>query len=147
MNELTQNVLIAMVHAPVSATNTLDNNSTILDMAGWDGVVFIQPITDSATGGIATLVAQGSTTNADTYMATLTGASAAATSLTPGDDLNGLLLIVDVYKPLKRYIQGTITISAANIAYGNMIAIQYHGKLAPITDDATVAKRACVVGV
>ncbi len=51
---LTDNVKIMEVNAPVSANNT-DDNSDILGMAGWDGVVFIVPITDSVAGGVATL--------------------------------------------------------------------------------------------
>jgi hypothetical protein len=147
MNELTENVLISECLAPVSAGSSINSNSDILDMAGWDGVVFIVPITDSATGGIATLTVEGDEANADTGMTALTGASVTETSLTPGDDLNNKLLIVDVFHPLLRYIQGVVTSSGANIAYGNMIAIRYRGKVAPVIDDATVIHRAHVVGV
>ena len=147
MNELTKSYKIAEVLAPVGAGSSINSNSDILDMSGWDGVVFVVPITDSATGGVATLTAEGNSANSDTGMTALTGASATATSVTPGDDLNNLLLIVDVYKPLLRYIQGVLTSSVANIAYGNMIAIKYHGRKSPITDDASILDSTAVVGV
>ena len=143
---LTKNVLISEVLAPVSAGASIDSNSDILDMMGWDGVVFIVPITDCVSGGVATLNAQGSAANSDTAMTTLTGASATVTS-SGNDNENGTLLIVDVYRPLLRYIQGNVTSASQNIAYGNMIAIRYSGRKFPITDHATVSDATFVTGV
>jgi hypothetical protein len=137
---------IAEVLAPVGASSSIDSNSDILDMSGYDGVVFIVPITDSAAGGVATLNVQSNTSNSDSGMATMTGASATVTCVV-NDDVNGQLLIVDVYNPQYRYVQGNVTSSAANIAYGNMIAIKYNGKKFPITDDSTVSDVTFVVGV
>lgn len=146
MNELTKNAVIAEVCAPIGASDAIDSNTDILDMAGYDGVVFITPITDSVATGVATLKAEGNTANSDSGMAALTGASATVTCVA-NDDVNGTLLIVDVYKPVKRYIQGVLTSATANIAYGNTVAIKYRGKAFPITDDATVSDVATVVGV
>jgi hypothetical protein len=143
---LSKNCVIAEVCAPVSASSSIDSNSDILDMAGYDGVVFIVPITDSAATGVATLNVQGNDSNSDSGMATLTGASATVTCVA-NDDVNGQLLIVDVYNPQDRYVQGNVTSSVANIAFGNMIAIKYNGKKFPITDDATVSDVTLVVGV
>jgi len=144
MNELTKNNIIAEVLAPVAAASSTDSNSDRLDMAGWDGVVFIVPITDSVATGVATLNAQENTADSDTGMTTVATATATSAS---SDDLNNTLLIVDVYKPLKRYIQGNVVSATANIAYGNMIAIKYKGKSAPITDDASVSDVQTSVGV
>jgi len=141
---LLKNVKFQEVLAPVSAGSSIDSNSDILDMVGYDGVVFIVPITDSADTGVATLTIEQNTDNSDTGMAALSGASATATSAAD-DDLNNTLLIVDVYKPLERYIQGVLTSATANIAYGNMIAIQYKGSKAPITQPASVQASTLVV--
>lgn len=145
MQNLAHNVKISFGLAAVGASSSIDSNTAILDMSGWDGVVFITPITDSVQNGVATLTVQASTTNADTYMAAITSASATATSAT-NDDLNSKLLVVDVYRPQKRYVQGTLTSSAANIAYGETIAIQYAGIKAPITEAASIADQTVVVG-
>ncbi len=146
MNEFISNHIIAEVCAPVSASSSIDSNSDRLDMSGWDGVVFIVPITDSAATGVAKLEAQGNSIDSDTGMTALTGGSATDTCVV-NDDLNNKLLIVDVFHPLLRYIQGTLTSATANIAYGNMIAIKYRGRKFPITEDATVLDSASVVGV
>lgn len=137
-------VKIQEVKAPVSAASNTDSNSDILDMSGWDGVIFMVPITDSADTGVAKLQVEQNTANSDTGMAALSGASATDTSAAD-DDLNGGLLVVDVYRPRERYVQGVLTSSVANIAFGNMIAIQYRGRKAPVTQPASVLDSTYVV--
>lgn len=143
MNLLT-NVKISEVNAPVANANNTDDNSDILDMSGFDGVVFIVAITDCVQGGVATLTAQGNDANSDSGMAALAGASAAATSA-GNDDLNDTLLIVDVFRPRDRYIQATLTSATQNIAFSNTIAIQYGPSKAPITQPASVTTSALAV--
>lgn len=146
MEQLIKNMVIAEVEAPVSAANNTDNNSDIIDMAGYDGVVFVVPITDSVSTGVATITVEGNTINSDSGMAALTGATATATC-TVNDDLNDQLLMIDVRNPQKRYLQCVETSATANIAFGNMIAIKYKGRAFPITEDSTVLDSAAVVGV
>lgn len=143
-NELIDNVVIAEVLAPVSAGSSTDSNSDILDMAGYEGVIFIVPITDSAATGVATLNAQENTANSDSGMTTV---DSATKTCTVNDDINNTLLIVAIHKPLKRYIQGNVTSATANIAFGNMIAIKYGAKKLPITDDSSVSDVDQSVGV
>ena len=141
---LLKNVKIQECMAPVSAGSSIDQNSDILDMSGYEGVMFIVPITDSAATGVATLTIEQNTANSDSGMAALSGATATATC-TVNDDLNNTLLIVDVYKPLERYVQGVVTSATANIAYGNMIAIQYKVRKGPITQPSSVQASTLVV--
>jgi hypothetical protein len=119
--------------------------SDILDMAGYDGVLFIASMSDNTSGSVATLAVQQNSANSTTGMATITGASASNTS-TAGDAQNDKLLMVDVYRPLQRYIQGLFTSGTQDIAKGPMIAIRYCGSKAPIADDATILDSAVVVG-
>ena len=141
---LLKNVKIQEVMAPVAAASDTDENSDILDMQGYDGVMFIVPITDSAATGVATITVEQDDENADTGMAALSGATATATCAV-NDDLNNALLIVAVYRPLKRYVQCVATSATANIAFGNMIAIQYQGKKAPVTQPTSVLASTLVV--
>ncbi|PKN93011.1 MAG: hypothetical protein CVU44_11305 [Chloroflexi bacterium HGW-Chloroflexi-6] len=134
---LTQIVDIREVGAPVANANNTDSNSDIIDMMGYDGVVFICPVTDSVQGGVATLKAEQDDANADGGMAALTGASATATSA-GNDDLNDKLLVVDVYRPTKRYVQAVRTSATQNIAFGNVIAILYKGKALPPSEHASI---------
>lgn len=143
-NELIDNVVIAEVLAPVAAASSTDSNSDILDMSGFEGVIFIVPITDSAATGVATLNVQENTANSDSGMTTVDSATMTCTT---NDDINNTLLIVAIHKPLERYIQGNVTSATANIAFGNMIAIKYGAKKLPITDDSSVSDVDQSVGV
>jgi len=142
---LLKNCLIKEVAAPVAAASDTDQNSDILDMQGYDGVCFIVPVTDSVATGVATLTVEQNSDNSDTGMAALSGGAATGTSA-ENDDLNNKLLIVDVYRPRERYVQGVITSTTANIAFGNMIAIQYKGSKCPITADSSVIQATSAFG-
>jgi len=140
---LLKNVEVREVNAPVAAGSSIDDASDIIDMAGWDGVMFVAPITDSVDTGVATLTVEQNTANSGSGMAALAGAVATATSAA-NDDLNGQLLVVDVFRPRERYVQGVLTSATANIAYGNMIAILYQSRAMPVVQGATVADSAVV---
>lgn len=141
---LSKNVKIQEVGAPVAAASNTDSNSDILDMSGFDGVLFIAPVTDSADTGVATLKVEQNSANSDSGMTALTGAAATATSAAD-DDLNNQLLIVDVYRPTERYVQAVRTSATANIAFGNVIAIQYAGSKCPISAASSVLSQVLAV--
>lgn len=141
---LIKSMKIMEVGAPVAAASNTDSNSDRIDMQGFEGVVFIAAVTDSLNTGVATLKVEQNTADSDTGMAALSGASATATSA-EDDDLNNQLLIVDVYKPRERYVQAVRTSATANIAFGNVIAILYSGKKAPITVDSSVLQQTLAV--
>lgn len=129
--------------APVAAGSTIDNNSDRIDMANYEGVVFVVPITDSVDTGVATLTIEQNSADSDTGMAALSGAVSTVTSAA-NDDLNGQVLIVDVYRPRERYLQAVRTSATANIAFGTVIAILYGPRVEPRTAHSTVAAQVAV---
>lgn len=131
--------------ALVTAANNTDGNSSIFDMQGFEGVMFMVTITDSTDTGTCTLEIQESAANSDTAMTVISGATCTATSAA-NDDLNGTLLVVDCYRPQERYVQGTLTTATANGAFGEMMCVRYNARKAPITQSATVAASAFAVG-
>lgn len=135
---ITGDMLIGEVGAPIANASNTDSNSDILDMAGYEGVIFITPIEDSTATGVAGLKIEQSDTNADGGMALITGASVTKTC-TVNDDINGTLLTAEVYQPRKRYVQAVRTSATANIAFGTIIAIRYGAKKLPVTADATIS--------
>ncbi len=140
---LMKDVDIREVLAPISAGSSIDSNSDRIDMAGYEGVIFVVPITDCADTGVATAVIQQNTADSDTGMAAIAGSTATVTSAA-NDDLNGTLLITEVFRPRERYVQLTLTSAVANIAYGNAIAILYGAGKRPVTAHSTVSARATV---
>lgn len=115
--ELFKDVSIREVGAPISVASNTDSNSDRIDMSGYEGVIFITAITDSVDTGVAVLKAEGNSTDSDSGMTLITGATSTATSAA-NDDLNDKLLIVSVNKPLTRYVQAVRTSATANIAFG-----------------------------
>lgn len=134
---------IREIGAPVVAGSSIDDNSDRIDMAGYEGAIFMVPITDSVNTGVAALTIEENSADSDTGMSAITGAVATATSAA-NDDLNNTLLIVEVHRPRERYLQAVRTSSTANIAYGNATVILYGARKMPVTDHATVQASATV---
>lgn len=140
MHGLLNNVEIRYVNAPVTAANNTDDNSSIIDMDGYESVTFITSITDCVSGGVAALTIQSNTANSDSGMAAVTGGAATATSGS-NDDLNGTVLVAEIRKPSNRYVQAVITSTTQNIAFGDTIAILKPLRV-PATQGATVSDTA-----
>lgn len=143
MQNLLENVELGCINAAITAASNTDDDSDAVDMQGYEGVMFVTPITDSVATGVATLTAKQSDASAGTYAA-LSGAVAAVTSAV-NDDVNQKLLVVDVYKPLKRYLKANLTSGTANIAFGETIAIKYNGRAMPISQLAAEVAAATTV--
>ncbi len=137
---LSEHIDTIVAAAPVAAALDTDQNSSRIDMAEYEGVMFIVPITDSVATGVASLTIEQNSEDSDTGMVALDGAVAAATCVVD-DDLNGKSLIVDIYRPQKRYMQAVLTSATANIGFGNVIAIRYQGRRMPVPVGATIASR------
>jgi hypothetical protein len=148
MNNLLPNIKIETIGALVAAANNTDANSSRVDMAGYDGCLFLAEVAVSVNTGVATLTIEGGATDADPGAGNaLTGATATATDA-GGATLNNKILVIDVYKPVKRYLQAVRTSGVANITFGPVIAIKYRGGAFPITPDtAEVLASAGVIGV
>lgn len=144
MQQLMSGLAALLAANAIGAGAAIDTNSTRIDMEGYEGVVFILPIDDSVATGVASLTVEQNDADSDDGMSALVGAVASKTCLV-NDDLNGQLLIVDVLRPAKRYVQAVATSATANIAFGNMIALKYSGRIAPVPPDAGVAAIAKVV--
>lgn len=100
-----------------SAASTADVTSDIIDTAGYEGVVFITSFgTANATN---TIKVQQNTANQTTGMADLTG-----TSVTSGSSDEDV--IVEVYKPLERYVQ-VVAARGSSSTLESIWAILYDG--------------------
>lgn len=132
-----------VVGDPVAAGATIDQNSNRIDMAGFDSVTFLVPITDSVAGGIAALTIEQNDTDSDDGMEAITDAVATVTSA-EDDDLNGKFLEVEVRRPEKRYVQAVLTSGTANIAFGNTVAILGESRTKPVENHSSLAATSLV---
>jgi hypothetical protein len=134
MNNLLNNVMVTTVLGEVAAGQAA-NASDILDMSGYQGVMFIAKLSDSvANGGVATLKVQQNTANSTSGMADLTG----TVTHTDDDDGDDGLLVLDVVNPNERYVRAVLTTATANVGISGIVAIQYGALDVPITQGTTV---------
>lgn len=55
--------------------------------------------------------------------------------------------MLDVYKPLDRYVRTTLTRDGANSVYGGTIALQYGAHKKPTIHDAATLAAAAIPGI
>ena len=137
MNNFLDNCKVSYVSGAVAAGQAA-TASDIVDMNGWDGVVFIALTGDATSGSVLTLAAQQNELNATGGMATLTG-TATYTALS-ATDADSKALVLDVQKPNKRYVRAVFTTATQDSVKNGIIAIQYRGTHLPaVQDDSVIA--------
>jgi len=134
INNLLNNVKITRVLGAV-ADGQAASASDILDMQGFNGVVFIAKVADVTAGSVLTLEAQQNTINSAAGMATLAGSVTYTAGATDADDD---LLVLDVAQPRERYIRAVFTSATQNAVKDGVIAIQYGAEAAPVVQGSTV---------
>ena len=117
--------------------------SDILDMTGFDSVLFIAKLGTVTATSVTTLTCQTNSVNSATGMAALT--SAVTNTDAGGASSNGLLTL-DVVRPAQQFVRAVLTSATANAVKNGIIAIQYNAKDAPATQGATVLSSQTIQG-
>jgi hypothetical protein len=127
------------------AAGTTKRTSSILDMSGWEGVVFVAGLGTLLENGTLDVFVEQNTANQTSGMARL--ATTTAYTATAADALlSQSCIVVDVFRPQERYLQCIITPAAANAVILGIVAIKYKGRKAPVTAGATVLKSTTLTG-
>jgi len=142
MEYLSNKVKIEYAGDLIASSSNTDDDSTVYDMSGYEGVLFFTVITTGGATGVATLTVDENATDA-TGGTLIAGATATATN---GTTYAGKLLIVDVVKPQERYVYANRASSAAVITFGPVFCLRYKGKMGPLSDPDTIAALTAVVG-
>lgn len=142
---LSQNVKVTVVADAAAAAQT-EVLTSVLDMQGFDGVMFIALLGDVTTACVLTLTANGNTASS-TSSPTPVSQLATAAFTADGTSADSKALMVDVCDPALRYIFASLTRTAANAVVGGIIAIQYTADQRPTTHAASVIASAVGVGV
>lgn len=141
---LSKSIKVTVVEAAAAAAQT-ELVSDVLDMTGYDGVMFIALTGDVTSTSVLTLTAKGNSANSVSSPTPVT--QNAATFTAGASDADSKVLLVDVYDPALRYIFASLTRTTADAVVGGIIAIQYSADYRPTTQDATVIASAIGPGL
>lgn len=141
---LSKSIKVTVVEAAAAAGQT-ELVSDVLDMQGFDGVMFIALLGDVTATSVLTLTAKGNSANSVSSPTPVT--QAAATFTAAASDADSKVLMVDVYNPALRYMFASLTRTTADAVVGGVIAIQYQADQKPTTQHATVIASAIAAGV
>ena len=115
------------------AAGTTDQNSTSVDMKGFDAVQFVALFGTIDATAVTSVKAQGSSDNS-------TWSDLASTAVSVADDDDNQAVILDLNKPSQRYVRCVVDRGTANAVIDGVIALQYHATHEPVThDSSTVA--------
>jgi hypothetical protein len=142
---LSKDVKITVVAAAAVAATTAVT-SDVLDMSGFDGVMFIALLGDVTATSVLTLTAKSNTANSTSSPTPVT--QKATSAFTAGaSDADSKAIIVDVSDPTLRYAFAELTRATQNAVVGGIIAIQYGASNKPTTHAASVIASAFGLGV
>lgn len=103
----------------------------IIDMLGWDGVLFLVQFQTVVNDAVVTLkVAQGDT-NDTADMAASVATTGAITSDGTTIALSNKTLAVEVVNPLERYLEAQVVIADQNAPIDTITAIKFRGGVRP----------------
>ena len=116
------------------AAGTSAQNSSVIDMQNFDGVVFIAAFGAITSGAVTSAKAQQGAASNLSDAADLKG-----TKITIADTDDDKVAVLDIYRPQKRYLRLVVSRATQNAVIDGVVALQYKGKKAPVTQDASVA--------
>jgi hypothetical protein len=131
---LTDDIKVTRIMNAVAAGTSVQTSSAV-NMAGYDGVLFIALLGTLTASQETSLKAQQSSDDgsADAYgdlEGTLVGPM--------GDDDDNKCLMLDIYRPEKQYLKALLNRATANAVIDGIIAIQYSARSRPVAQ-ATAA--------
>jgi hypothetical protein len=136
---------ITVVEASAVA-GTSDLTTDTVDMAGFEGVMFIAMTGDVTSGSVLTLTVKGN--SADSVSSPTPVTQKATAAFTAGaSDADSKALVVDVYKPTLQYLFGVLSRTTQNAVINGILAIQYETGYRPTTQSASVIASAFGLGV
>lgn len=145
MSNLSKGIKVTVVEAAAAAAQT-ELVTDVLDMSGYEGVIFMALTGDVTTASVLTLTVKANSANSVSSPTPITQKASDAFTA-DGTSADSKLIMVDVYRPPLRYVFGSLTRTTADAIVGGIIAIQYGAGLKPTTQAASVIASAFGVGV
>ena len=113
----------------VYASGTASRNGAILDMSGWDGVIALVQHGTIAGSAVGDVHWEQDTASGGGTMADLAG-----TAIAVADDDDDEVWVMDLYRPLERYVRAVVTKDGSHAQAETVTYIQYSGTKLPVED-------------
>jgi len=126
---ISDNVKITKVK-DASAAGQTAIDSTPVDMAGYDGVLFVTNAGAITAGGAQSMKAQQ-----DTVVGMGSAADLEGSSITIADDDDNQAFYLDIKRPKERFVRVRISRATQDSAFGPIWAIQYRGRNYPVVNN------------
>jgi hypothetical protein len=133
--QLLPQVKVTPVKNAVAAGTGDTIQSDAVDMAGFEGVMFIVKFGAIVAGAVTTVKAQQSAT------AALAGTEddLTGTAISVADDDDNQVAILDIYRPGDRYVNCAVVRATQNVTIESIVAVQYGANNVPVTQPSTVS--------
>jgi hypothetical protein len=131
---LASNAAYNFIASSSAAAQTTLQGVKVLDMDAYEGVCFICHVKSVTAGGVLQLQAMHGDAESTASMVNITATRVGSTSTTT--DMEGQVVVCDVYKPLKRYVSASVRRDTQN-SMVQVVAVRYgnrKGKVAQTTD-------------
>ena len=120
------------------AAGTTKRTSAIIDMANYEGVMFVVGLGTIIENGTLDAYCEENTSNTTVGMARIPASTVALTVTAGMAAKTSSCILVDVYQPKEQFVQCNITPATSNAVILGIVAIQYKGKNKPSVQDASV---------
>ena len=128
---LLKNVKIDQILGYYTAgTTARTSTADIIDMQGYDGCLFIAEFGKLIEAGTINVQVLQDTASGGGTMAAVAG-TAAYTTTAAAAALTQSAIAVDIFRPLERYLEVTVTPATNNAVILGVTAIRYKGKMGP----------------
>lgn len=117
------------------AAGVTKRTSDILDMAGYEGVMFIAGLGTIIEDGTLDVYVEQNTANNTSGMARL-ATTTAHTVTAANATLAKSAIVVDVYRPQERYVQCNITPATQNAVILGIVAVRYKEREYPAANSS-----------
>ena len=127
MQSIVKDMLITRVNNAAAGAQT-EVLTSVLDMAGYDCVIFIALLGTVTDASVLTLTVKSNPTSS-----TSNGTTEKAGTATTASTSSNKTMAVEVHKPTQRYVFGSFTRTAQNAALDGILAIQFNSRSMPQT--------------
>jgi hypothetical protein len=142
MRQLTQNTKTFLAKSAVAAGSSNVTDASVIDTSGYEGVRFIFSFGTITANAVTSVGA----CSLDTSSPTVTTDDILGSGITVADTADDSIFILDIHKPVKRYVRPWVKRATANAVVNSIIAELYGPSKMPVTKDTTCTSQTLLAG-